>query len=368
MKRMLIATMLSFIILATLIIVYFIRFKDGYRMPLPETPKSLLELRARDVKVIAAIGDSITAGFAAKGLLPNQVLDLNALVEDRGLSFSIGGDQGAITLGNFFAKENPSIFGRSVGSHAPNICTPLFCIGSYQPELDQLNGARTGATTSNINNQVTYIVEQMKNTSLVNFENDPKLISVMIGANDICRSCRNLLTPDQFEENMKSLFEKIRLQIPNTIINAYQLFNVSQLYDLTKDSTVCQEKRASSLTSECRCAFDQGPEGDLKRTKMDELTVEYNKKLLKIATEYKQMNSSSFMVIVDPAASGFALKNVTIDYLSNTDCFHPSKKAHELFAKYAWHNLFLPFSEKKAITSLSIESFQPTNDSLIRGL
>ena len=97
---------------------------------------------------------------------------------------------------------------------------------------------------------------------------------------------------------------------------------------------------------------------------MDLLKSEFNARLFKIANEYQTRNISDFMLILDPAASGFTLPS--LDYLSTTDCFHPSKKAHELFASYAWHNLFLPFKEKKLMTDLDIPSFEPTKDSFIR--
>jgi phospholipase B1 len=366
-KCMLISTIASLAILSVLIVVYHFRFRDGYQ--LGAASDSILRVRPKDIKVIAAIGDSITAGFGAAGLSnPNQALDFSLLVENRGLSFAIGGDDKAITLGNFFAQSNPDIAGRSVGTHGPNICTPTFCLGVYTPELDNLNAARTGATSTNLNNQVDYLIQQMKNMSQINYEQDFKLISVMIGANDLCRSCRNLLTADQFEDNLKTLLERIRLQIPRTIVNMYQLFNVSQLYDLTKDSLYCQQRRSSILTSECRCAFDVGLEGDRRRLQMDELAVQYNGRLLKIAKEYRALNSSSFSVIVDPAATGFSLRNASLEYLSNMDCFHPSRKAHELFAIYAWNNLFLPYSQKKVMTNLDPQAFQPNAESFILGL
>merc|ERR1712063_41252 len=53
---------------------------------------SIFDLRPNDIKVMMAVGDSITTGFGILG----------ALNETRGRSFSMGGDAGAITLPNFF--------------------------------------------------------------------------------------------------------------------------------------------------------------------------------------------------------------------------------------------------------------------------
>jgi hypothetical protein len=98
---------------------------------------------------------------------PSQPVNLLSLVENRGVSFSIGGDEGAITLGNYFAKYNKDIIGRSIGNRGPNICSPSFCGGLYLPN-DKLNAARSGATSSNLQNQVDYLVQQMPTRQILN--------------------------------------------------------------------------------------------------------------------------------------------------------------------------------------------------------
>jgi phospholipase B1 len=68
--------------------------------------------RSQDIKVVMAMGDSMTAGFAIMGRSTISLLD-----EWRGLSGFVGGDPGAITLPNFFQHYSPDVIGASVGAH-----------------------------------------------------------------------------------------------------------------------------------------------------------------------------------------------------------------------------------------------------------
>jgi len=43
-------------------------------------------------------------------------------------------------------ESNRQLWGQSFGMHLPEVCMPFFCPpGQYQPELDQLNAAQSGA-------------------------------------------------------------------------------------------------------------------------------------------------------------------------------------------------------------------------------
>ena len=71
------------------------------------------KLRPGDVQVVAALGDSITAGVGARA---NSVLDI--FKEYRGVSFSIGGDKTwreYVTLPNILKNFNSNLYGQSYG-------------------------------------------------------------------------------------------------------------------------------------------------------------------------------------------------------------------------------------------------------------
>jgi len=69
-----------------------------------------------------ALGDSITAGFGAKGQDIKIPIDIHNLYENRGISFAIGGDPDAITIANFIKYYSPELIGSSIGDHLVEVC------------------------------------------------------------------------------------------------------------------------------------------------------------------------------------------------------------------------------------------------------
>ncbi|CAB1330403.1 unnamed protein product [Coregonus sp. 'balchen'] len=77
--------------------------------PSPTVPTSVELVKAADIKVIAALGDSLTTAIAANG---STILSVP--VEYRHVSWSIGGYgtyQDVITLANIFKLFNPELLG-----------------------------------------------------------------------------------------------------------------------------------------------------------------------------------------------------------------------------------------------------------------
>lgn len=86
--------------------------------PRATPPSTIHDLRIDDLRVVAALGDSITAAFAAAGKAKDPG-SVDNTYENRGRSFSMGGDPGATTLPNMmrhFALRR-GIVGPSHGGH-----------------------------------------------------------------------------------------------------------------------------------------------------------------------------------------------------------------------------------------------------------
>ncbi|KAJ3309208.1 hypothetical protein HDV04_006315 [Boothiomyces sp. JEL0838] len=335
-------------------------------------PANIRDVRPDDIKVIAAIGDSITAGFGAKGLAnPKQPIDIQNLDEDRGVSWSMGGDDGAITIANFVKQYSPNVVGASVGKHIVNLCYgPLCPPFQYKPELDHFNAARSGALAMNLMDEVNWLVAQMHQSPNVDMVNDYKLLNLFIGSNDDCLGClpilgKSVLSPDAFEETMREVIWELKHQIPKLIVNVHQQFKVSGIETLTKNSQHCATLRAFGFGIECSCAYQLWPFGDSTRRSMDNLVDEYNQRLLNIRQDYLAENNDSFLLIVDPLFTGVHLQDWTLDYISDVDCFHPNVQAHQIMAVGSWNNMFLPFEQKSTLVDpkAPLQPFCPTADS-----
>ena len=143
----------------------------------------LKQSRPDEIKVVMAIGDSITAGFLAQpsdseseyaspsDSASGQRLQLDrtdqpskrdngaqtvmaalpGIKEYRGLSYPIGGDPGAITIPNILSHYSPNVTGMSKGHHPLLACVGGWCVWRYD---DGLNGAVSGSTSGNLISQV----------------------------------------------------------------------------------------------------------------------------------------------------------------------------------------------------------------------
>ncbi|KAI9094665.1 hypothetical protein DFS34DRAFT_651907 [Phlyctochytrium arcticum] len=299
-----------------------------------DPPQSIHDLRADHITVIASLGDSITAGFAAKAQ-SSWPPTMYSTLEDRGVSFISGGDEGATTLARYFGMYG-DVKGMSFGSHLPEICYGPACLPfQYRPQ-DHLNAAQSGAFWSNIQYELSYLITRMKTDPSIDYERDFKLINVFMGNNDACLKC---LTPGikvYYMSLLTHLLTEIRASVPNVVVNLMMGFNVSQVYDATVDEPYCDRLRKFGRPFVCACAF-QSPE---TRTAMDELTQTVNSLLTKVAMDFNSPQNPTFKVIVDPLLRDVRVRDWGLDYLSRADCFHPALAAHEVMAQGVWYNLF----------------------------
>ena len=104
---------------------------------IPGSGTSVRNLTPLDIKVIAALGDSLTAGI---GIGAKNIYQIT--LEDRGKVFDIGGKEGAQTLPNMFKIFNPNIKGYSTK------------VTFYGSKGDAFNVAVSGQTSEGLMEQV----------------------------------------------------------------------------------------------------------------------------------------------------------------------------------------------------------------------
>lgn len=304
-----------------------------------------------------AVGDSITTGFGILG----------ALNETRGSSFSMGGDSGAITLPNFIKYFNPALVGYSKGTYPAEVCYGDNCPSvRYYPNTDANNAAKSGSMVFDmVSTQLNYLIRQANQNPLINVQQDWKVLTIMIGANDLCASCSfNLtyLSADDYEMNLMGTLERIRASLPRTFVNIIPGFNISQAYDLSLKTPRCANI-TRPLFIQCDCLFK--PENGAIRKDIDSRIAAFNQKAINVASYYQRKAYDNFAVVVHPFLMNTQLSTISSSFISRLDCFHPSKPGQEALATALWNSMLTPAAKKKTSLNMSDVPICPTQDSLI---
>ncbi|XP_074541526.1 phospholipase B1, membrane-associated-like [Halichoeres trimaculatus] len=305
--------------------------------PSASTPASVHELRPGDIKVVAAVGDSLTAGNGIPSS-PNNVLDV--LQQYRGLSWSIGGDKNlttVTTLPNILKYFNQNVTGYSLGKGRQN--TPQAF----------LNQAVAGAKSKDVPSQVRALVARMKNDSRIDFESDWKVITLFIGGNDICDHCYNslLFSVDSYVRNIRSSLDYLHKQVPRALVNLVEPLHILPLREMHMDASLkCPTWLVKIL---CPCVIL--PKNNSEALQLVEnLNRGYQKSLHELVESGRYDTRSDFTVVIQPF-----LREITVPRLPDgrpdrsyfsADCFHLSQKAQTLMARSLWNNMLEPLGNK----------------------
>ncbi|KAI9496152.1 hypothetical protein BDB00DRAFT_869786 [Zychaea mexicana] len=321
-------------------------------------PADAKDVRIDDIKVIAAMGDSIMAGFGMMG--SSSIIDPRAFREYRGQSYGIGGDSDAETMATFTKKFSPDLVGASLGSRSVSLCLTGWCSPTFTYRLtDRLNAAVSASTGKNLDNQLDYLIPEIEDRA-DDFENDWKLINIQIGSNDQCASCgasASDVTAEKYGQYVSAAVQRIIENVPNVIVNLMGVFRVSPVYTLTEGQSYCTSFGDEPLNRQL-CSCFQGSDQD--RADMDALSDAYNEKLIEIYESYKNKDSTSYAVTYQP--NNINIADFPIEAMSNADCFHPSLMSHQWIAKTHWNNLFIPQGYKPDVHSFdeNMEIYCPT--------
>eukprot|EP01125_Pyxidicula_operculata_P006150 TRINITY_DN2141_c0_g1_i1.p1 TRINITY_DN2141_c0_g1~~TRINITY_DN2141_c0_g1_i1.p1 ORF type:complete len:347 (+),score=64.10 TRINITY_DN2141_c0_g1_i1:554-1594(+) len=319
------------------------------QLPVAPPATNVRQLRPGNIKAIMAMGDSITAGFAMIGYPPED------LVEWRNYVFSIGGAPGAFTLANIINYYNPQVQGAAQGWTWP-----------LEPGA-WLDGGVSHASVQDTPSQVAYLKNQLLTTynQTVDFNNDWKLLTLFIGANNLCAACQNRseTKPAYFESHLRATLELIESSLPRTFVNLVTIFNISGVYYAGKDYDYC-ELVWHLIKHECECV-ETGVPSDLEA--MDIRAVEFNAISEQLAQEFAAKNNPEFTVVAQPGLSGIDVQNFGEAYLSNLDCFHPSLCANQAFTYQIWNNMFQPPGKKSTTPDPNnLHIYCPTVDDYIQ--
>ncbi|XP_077989678.1 phospholipase B1, membrane-associated-like [Glandiceps talaboti] len=292
-----------------------------------EIPTSVHRLKPSDVKVVAAMGDSLTAANGAKAKTI-----VGVITEYRGVSWSIGGDESydsVPTLPNILRQYNPDIIGYSTGT------------GGRDSAGAHFNVARPSGISEEMPEQARMLVERLQNDASVDFQNDWKVVTLFIGGNDLCRWCNNeeKFAPETYANNIKEALDILHAELPRTFVNLVSVIRVTEISRISK--LLCDAFQRIA----CECG-KFGNEGQL-----EPIIDEYHRLTDELMTSGRYETRDDFTVVVQPAFKHTEIPlnaqgKVDDTYLA-PDCFHLSVKGHAAAAESLWNNMIEPVGTKR---------------------
>ncbi|XP_049917515.1 phospholipase B1, membrane-associated [Epinephelus moara] len=325
------------------------------RSPSSTTPTSVHELRPGDIKVVAAVGDSLTAANGVGAKTDNLLLVAN---EYRGLSWSIGGDGNittVTTLPNILKEFNSNVTGFSTG------------VGNQNSAKAFLNQAVAGAKTGDMVRQVRVLVNKMKTDPRIDFHSDWKVITMFIGGNDICDFCTDsaVFSPRNVVERIRQALDILHSEVPRAIVNLVELLNIVPLRDLHKDKSLGCPTWFVSLV--CPCIL-KPKDGSAEIQKVNDFNRAYQRGMRALIDSGRYDTHHNFTVVLQPFFREVILPTLEDgrpdrSYFS-PDCFHLSQRAHTLMAQALWNNMLEPVGNKTFTQNFSngIDLKCPTED------
>ncbi|XP_067311532.1 phospholipase B1, membrane-associated [Pseudorasbora parva] len=307
--------------------------------PSDTVPTSVHRLRPGDIKVVASLGDSLTAGFGAKA---NNLLQLAD--EERGVSWSIGGDdtlETVTTLPNILKKFNPSVFGFSKGkSKRPN----------------GFNMAVSGAKANNIPAQVRDLITALKNSTEVDFEKDWKLVTLFIGGNDLCQYChdRAVLSPSKYIGHIRDSLDMLYNEVPRVLVNFVEILEVKDLRIVKRDTLGCNLLQKNL----CPC-FLNPHENSPEMNEMKKINRDLQMETERLVYGGRYDGRQDFTVVLQPFFENSVVPMIedgTPDLtFFSVDCFHFSERGHAEMGIALWNNMLEPVGSKQTYNNFTYD-------------
>ncbi|XP_041907671.1 phospholipase B1, membrane-associated isoform X1 [Corvus kubaryi] len=307
------------------------------RVPSDTVPVSVHNLKPADIRVIAGLGDSLTAGNGA-GSKPHDVLDV--LTQYRGLSWSVGGNENistVTTLPNILREFNPSLVGYSIGTGRENSNNAAF------------NQAVAGARADGVPEQVRKLVDLMKNDSRINFQNDWKLITLFIGGNDLCKHCEDPVhhSPENYTYNLQIALDLLHKEVPRAYVNLVTLLSIESLRELhASENNSCPKVLMRML---CPCVINP-KDNSTELKKLIYFNRKYQERTRQLVESGRYDTKDDFTVVVQPFMTNMEMPKTQEGSPDSSyfapDCFHFSQKAHSQVARALWNNMLEPVGEK----------------------
>ncbi|KAJ8399194.1 hypothetical protein AAFF_G00415730 [Aldrovandia affinis] len=249
----------------------------------------------------------------------------------------------------------------------PNVLgpAPIWTMNGYPTTINDtgFNLAVTGHNTLNFSEQARHLIDTFKSYPGLNFAEDWKLATVLIGMNDICDHCKNetLFSVDNFIHFMTEALDMMMNEVPRMIVNVVQIMPMETLREVQMPNLGCMLQK-----SFCSC-LTLPDAGSPELKELVELNFEFQRRLEQLLHS-DRFFKEDFAVVLQPYLKKAQVPRlpdgkVDVSFFA-IDCFHFTIKGHEELAKGLWNNMFQPEGEKFILETFSesIELICPSKE------
>ncbi|XP_001357228.2 phospholipase B1, membrane-associated [Drosophila pseudoobscura] len=299
-------------------------------------PTSVERLRPGDIDIIAAFGDSLSAG---NGILSNNIADM--LNEFRALSFSGGGLENwrkYVTLPNILKIFNPKLYGFSVANSLV-----------VNHPSSRFNIAEPMIMSRDLPFQARVLIDLLHRDPNVDMQRHWKLLTVYVGNNDLCSDMCHWDEPqallDQHARDLRQAFRLLRDNVPRLLINLIVVPNI--LLTLKAMKQIPFQCFVVHRVG-CHCLMNDR----LNRTQQSQLmdTLQRWQQVDLEVARLAEFHREDFAVVAHPMLANITaprLKNGLTDWrFFSHDCFHFSQRGHAIISNMLWNSMLLPDDRK----------------------
>ncbi|MFI6872575.1 SGNH/GDSL hydrolase family protein [Streptomyces sp. NPDC050400] len=235
---------------------------------------------------VAAVGDSITRGFDACGVL----------ADCPEVSWATGSDSGVNSLA-------------------------VRLLGKSRARTHSWNHARTGARMADLPLQMEQAGAQR-----------PGLVTVMVGANDACRSSAGSMTPvAAFRADFERALRGLRSEAPKAQVYVASVPDLKRLWSEGRENPLGKQVWKLGICSSMLADPDDvDTAATARRDAVQERVVAYNEVLKDVCAKDKRCRYDGGAVF------GYRFGE---EQLSHWDWFHPSKDGQARLAALAYHGV-----------------------------
>ncbi|KAL8598297.1 hypothetical protein ACOMHN_035247 [Nucella lapillus] len=268
----------------------------------------------------------------------------------------------------------------------------LHIASSKTPMIESSNDQRSlsnESTISGLVGQARQLVQRMRGNGGVDFVRDWKLVTILIGNNDLCRYCSHpkVYTEAQFYQNLVRGLDVLQVELPRTLVSLVEPVNMDTLSRL-HGSPLCAGVHhmvcdccivlcsmvcgccmvlcsmvcdccivLCSLMFDCCmvlcsmvCGCASFPQSPGAAHRLAQLTAQLQRTVQSLARSGRYDTRRDFTVVHQPCLSHITLPtqedgSPDLSYFA-PDCFHLSAKGQEAAALALWNNMVSPVQGK----------------------